>query len=121
MKRVKVKKKISPLASFCETIIQENKDLRVQVAHTEDEITILKQRNTTLEYENKRLQEEITQLTNERDTVITENTELIFHNTNLQEELDTYKKQPNSYWEERAIILSRENEELKQKLAELEK
>ena len=41
--------------------------------------------------------------------------------TNLQEELDTYKKQPNSYWEERAIVLSRENEELKRKLAELEK
>lgn len=71
MKRVKVKKKISPLASFCETIIQENKDLRVQVAH-------------------------------------------------LQDELDIYKNRPN-YWEERAIVLSRENEELKQKLAELEK
>lgn len=71
MKRVKVKKKISPLASFCETIIQENKDLRIQVAH-------------------------------------------------LQDELDIYKNKPN-YWEERAIVLSRENEELKQKLAELEK
>lgn len=71
MKRVKVKKKISPLASFCETITQENKDLRVQVAH-------------------------------------------------LQDELDIYKNRPN-YWEERAIVLSRENEELKQKLAELEK
>ena len=71
MKRVKVKKKISPLASFCETIIQENKDLRVQVAH-------------------------------------------------LQDELDIYKNRPD-YWAERAVILSRENEELKQKLAELEK
>ena len=64
MKRVKVKKKTSSLASFYEALLQENKDLRVQVAHTEDEITILKQRNTTLEYENKRLQEEITQLKN---------------------------------------------------------
>ena len=71
MKRVKVKKKTSSLASFCETLIQENKDLRVQVAH-------------------------------------------------LQDELDIYKNRPN-YWEERAIDLSRENEELKQKLAELEK
>lgn len=71
VKRVKVKKKTSSLASFCETLIQENKDLRVQVAH-------------------------------------------------LQDELDIYKNRPN-YWEERAIVLSRENEELKQKLAELEK
>ena len=71
MKRVKVKKKASSLASFYETLFQENKDLRVQVAH-------------------------------------------------LQDELDIYKNQPN-YWRERAIVLSRENEELKQKLAELEK
>lgn len=71
IKRVKVKKKTSPLASFCETLIQENKDLRIQVAH-------------------------------------------------LQDELDIYKNRPN-YWEERAIVLSRENEELKQKLTELEK
>ena len=71
MKRVKVKKKISPLASFCETLIQENKDLRVQVAH-------------------------------------------------LQDELGIYKNKPN-YWKERAIVLSHENEELKQKLAKLEK
>ena len=71
MKRVKVRKKTSSLASFCETLIQENKDLRVQVAH-------------------------------------------------LQDELDIYKNRPN-YWEERAIALSRENEELKQKLSELEK
>lgn len=92
MKRVKVRKKTSPIASFCETLIQENKDLRVQVAHTEDEITILKQRNSTLEYENKQLQEEVAQLTNERDTAVKENTELIFHNANLQEKLDTYKK-----------------------------
>ena len=71
MKRVKVRKKTSSLASFYETLLQENKDLRVQVAH-------------------------------------------------LQDELDIYKNRPN-YWEERAIVLSRENEELKQKLAELEK
>ena len=71
MKRVKVKKKTSSLASFYEVLLQENKDLRVQVAH-------------------------------------------------LQDELDIYKNRPN-YWEERAIVLSRENEELKQKLAELEK
>ena len=71
MRRVKVRKKTSSLASFYETLLQENKDLRVQVAH-------------------------------------------------LQDELDIYKNRPN-YWEERAIVLSRENEELKQKLAELEK
>ena len=71
MKRVKVKKKTSSLASFYEILLQENKDLRVQVTH-------------------------------------------------LQDELDIYKNRPN-YWEERAIVLSRENEELKQKLAELEK
>lgn len=71
MKRVKVKKKTSSLASFYESLLQENKDLRVQVTH-------------------------------------------------LQDELDIYKNRPN-YWEERAIVLSRENEELKQKLAELEK
>ena len=62
--KVKVKKKTSSLASFYETLLQENKDLRVQVAH-------------------------------------------------LQDELDIYKNRPN-YWEERAIVLSRENEELKQ-------
>ena len=71
MKRVKVKKKTSSLASFYEALLQENKDLRVQVAH-------------------------------------------------LQDELDIYKNKPN-YWEERPIVLSHENEELKQKLAELEK
>ena len=71
MKRVKVKKKTSSLASFYEALLQETKDLRVQVAH-------------------------------------------------LQDELDIYKNRPN-YWEERAIVLSHENEELKQKLAELEK
>ena len=71
MKRVKVRKKTSSLASFYETLLQENKDLRIQVAH-------------------------------------------------LQDELDIYKNRPN-YWEERAIVLSRENEELKQKLTELEK
>ena len=71
MKRVKVKKKTSSLASFYEALLQENKDLRVQVAH-------------------------------------------------LQDELDIYKNKPN-YWEERAIVLSHENEKLKQKLTELEK
>ena len=71
MKRVKVKKKTSSLAHFYEALLQENKDLRVQVAH-------------------------------------------------LQDELDIYKNRPN-YWEERAIVLSHENEELKQKLAEREK
>ena len=72
--KVKVKKKkvLHSFYYFYEQLFQENKDLRVQVAH-------------------------------------------------LQEELDTYKKQSNSYWEERAIVLSRENEELKQKLTELEK
>ena len=77
MKRVKVKKispvkkKTVPLTHFYEALFQENKDLRVQVAH-------------------------------------------------LQDELDIYKNKPN-YWEERAIVLSHENEELKQKLSELEK
>ena len=71
MKRVKVRKKTPSLTSFYEALLQENKDLRVQVTH-------------------------------------------------LQDELDIYKNRPN-YWEERAIVLSRENEELKQKLAELEK
>ena len=71
MRRVKVRKKPSSLAPFYEALLQENKDLRIQVAH-------------------------------------------------LQDELDIYKNRPN-YWEERAIVLSRENEELKQKLAELEK
>lgn len=42
MKQVKVKKKMSPLASLCETLIQENKDLRVQVAHLQDELEIYK-------------------------------------------------------------------------------
>ena len=71
MRQVKVKKIASSISHFCEILLEENKDLRVQVAH-------------------------------------------------LQDELDIYKNQPN-YWEERAIVLSRENEELKQKLAELEK
>ena len=42
MKRVKVKKKTSPFASLCEALIQENKDLRVQVAHLQDELEIYK-------------------------------------------------------------------------------
>ena len=71
MRQVKVKKIASSISHFCEVLLEENKDLRVQVAH-------------------------------------------------LQDELDIYKNQPN-YWEERTIVLSRENEELKQKLAELEK
>ena len=71
MRQVKVKKIASSLSHFCEILLEENKDLRVQVTH-------------------------------------------------LQDELDIYKNKPN-YWKERAIVLSRENEELKQKLAELEK
>ena len=71
MRQVKVKKIASSISHFCKILLEENKDLRVQVAH-------------------------------------------------LQDELDIYKNRPN-YWEERAIVLSRENEELKQKLAELEK
>ena len=71
MRQVKVKKIASSISHFCEILLEENKDLRVQVAH-------------------------------------------------LQDELDIYKNKPN-YWMERAIVLSRENEELKQKLAELEK
>ena len=71
--KVKVKKKkiLNPFYYFYEQLFQENKDLRVQVAH-------------------------------------------------LQDELDIYKNKPN-YWTERAVILSCENEELKQKLAEMEK
>lgn len=42
MKRVKVKKKTSSLASFYEALLQENKDLRVQVAHLQDELEIYK-------------------------------------------------------------------------------
>ena len=71
MRQVKVKKIASSISHFCEVLLEENKDLHIQVAH-------------------------------------------------LQDELDIYKNQPN-YWAERAIVLSRENEELKQKLAELEK
>ena len=71
MREVKVKKIASSISHFYEILLEENRDLRVQVAH-------------------------------------------------LQDELDIYKNQPN-YWRERAIVLSRENEELKQKLAELEK
>ena len=74
MRRVKVRKKPSSLAPFYEALLQENKDLRIQVAHLQDELDIYK----------------------------------------------IYKNKPN-YWEERTIVLSRENEELKQKLAELEK
>ena len=71
--KVKVKKKkvSHSFYYFYEQLFQENKDLRVQVAH-------------------------------------------------LQDELNIYKNKPD-YWTERAVILSRENEELKQKLAGLEK
>lgn len=71
--KVKVKKKkvSNSFYYFYERLFQDNKDLRVQVAH-------------------------------------------------LQNELDIYKNKPD-YWTERAVILSRENEELKQKLAEMEK
>ena len=71
MRQVKVRKIASSISRFCEVLLEENKDLHVQVAH-------------------------------------------------LQDELDIYKNKPN-YWAERAIVLSRENEELKQKLAEMEK
>ena len=74
MRQVKVKKIASSISHFCEILLEENKDLRVQVAHLQDELDIYK----------------------------------------------IYKNKPN-YWEERTIVLSRENEELKQKLAELEK
>ena len=74
MRQVKVKKIASSLSHFCEILLEENKDLHVQVAHLQDELDIYK----------------------------------------------IYKNKPN-YWEERTIVLSRENEELKQKLAELEK
>lgn len=53
MKRVKVKKKTSSLASFCETLIQENKDLRVQVAHLQDELEIYKKYYTEHKKESK--------------------------------------------------------------------
>ena len=42
MKRVKVKKKTSPLTSLYETLLQENKDLRIQVAHLQAELEIYK-------------------------------------------------------------------------------
>ena len=73
MRQVKVKKIASSISHFCEILLEENKDLRVQVAHLQDELDIYK----------------------------------------------IYKNKPN-YWEERTIVLSRENEELKQKLAEME-
>ena len=53
MKQVKVKKKISPLASLCEALIQENKDLRVQVAHLQDELEIYKKYWTEHKEESK--------------------------------------------------------------------
>lgn len=74
MRQVKVKKIASSISHFCEILLEENKDLRIQVAHLQDELDIYK----------------------------------------------IYKNKPN-YWEERTIVLSRENEELKQKLAEMEK
>lgn len=65
MKRVKVKKKTSPLASFCETLIQENKDLRVQVAHLQDELEIYKNKSEQaliLSHENNRLMRKLAEL-----------------------------------------------------------
>ena len=53
MKRVKVKKKTSSLASFYEALIQENKDLRVQVAHLQDELEIYKKYWTEHKEESK--------------------------------------------------------------------
>ena len=53
MKQVKVKKKTSPLASLCEVLIQKNKDLRVQVAHLQDELEIYKKYWTKHKEESK--------------------------------------------------------------------
>ena len=53
MKRVKVKKKTSPLTSLCETLIQENKDLHVQIAHLQDELEIYKKYWTEHKKESK--------------------------------------------------------------------
>lgn len=53
MKQVKVKKKTSSLASFCEALLQENKDLRVQVAHLQDELEIYKKYWTEPKKESK--------------------------------------------------------------------
>ena len=65
MKRVKVKKKISPLASLCEALIQENKDLRVQVAHLQDELNIYKNKSEQaliLSHENNRRMRKLAEL-----------------------------------------------------------
>ena len=53
MKRVKIKKKTSSLASLYETLFQENKDLRVQVAHLQDELEIYKKYWTEHKEESK--------------------------------------------------------------------
>ena len=53
MKRLKVKKKISSLASFYEALFQENQDLRVQVAHLQDELEIYKKYWTEPKKESK--------------------------------------------------------------------
>lgn len=65
MKRVKVKKKTSPLTSFYETLIQENKDLRVQVAHLQDKLEIYKNKSEQaliLSHENNRLMRKLAEL-----------------------------------------------------------
>lgn len=65
MKRVKVKKKTSSLASLCETLFQENKDLRVQVAHLQDELEIYKNKSEQaliLSHENNRLMRKLAEL-----------------------------------------------------------
>ena len=53
MRRVKVRKKPSSLAPFYEALLQENKDLRVQVAHLQDELEIYKKYWTEHKEESK--------------------------------------------------------------------
>ena len=65
--KVKVKKKkvSHSLASLCETLIQENKDLRVQVAHLQDELEIYKNKSEQalmLFHENNRLMRRLAEL-----------------------------------------------------------
>ena len=65
MKRVKVKKKTSSLASFYEALLQENKDLRVQVAHLQNELEIYKNKSEQalmLFHENNRLMRRLAEL-----------------------------------------------------------
>ena len=42
MRQVKVKKIASSISHFCEILLEENKDLHVQVAHLQDELEIYK-------------------------------------------------------------------------------